>query len=323
MCTAVSWNAQYHYFGRNLDLEHGYRETVTITPRKYPFAFRMMPEITDHYAMIGIATVDNGYPLYYEATNEAGLSMAGLNFPGLAKYCSPSENRDNVASFELIPWFLGQCANVKQAQALIARLNITDQAFSPAYPPTPLHWILADKERSIVLETTKDGLRAFENPIGILTNSPSFDYHMYHLCDYLQISADAPLNRFCETLDLKPYSGGMGGMGLPGDYSSASRFVKAAFVKLNSTVPEEENACVSHFFRILGSVVMPRGTVRIGGKNEITRYSSCCNTHKGIYYYMTYDNPRIVGVNMHSVNLQGQKVVNYPLLATPDIHYQN
>ena len=91
MCTAAAFQNQDFYFGRNLDLDYSYHEEITITPRNYPFRFRYAETLSQHYAMIGMAYVADDYPLYYEATNEAGLSMAGLNFPGNADYIIPNQ----------------------------------------------------------------------------------------------------------------------------------------------------------------------------------------------------------------------------------------
>lgn len=324
MCTAVSWNGSCHYFGRNLDLEYAYRETVAITPRNYPFRFRHLPTMEQHYALIGIATVLDGYPLYYEATNEMGLSMAGLNFPGLAHYSEPSVGKDNVVSFEFIPWLLGQCKSVTEAEVLLKQINITSDAFREDLPPTPLHWLLADKDRSLTLEAMVDGLHIHSNPVGVLTNNPPFDYHLYHLRNYMKVSPSQAENLFSTDLDLKPYSNGMGGMGLPGDFSSASRFVRAAFVKLNSRRCPTEDQDVSQFFHILGTVAMPHGSVVMpNGAYEITRYTSCCNTDKGIYYYTTYDNFRITAVDLYGEDLSNDQVVTYPLRTAADFYRQN
>lgn len=324
MCTAISWNAGCHYFGRNLDLEYSYREAVTVTPRNFPFKFRMLPPRQNHYAIIGIATVELDYPLYYDAVNEKGLCMAGLNFPGLAVYRSQIPDRDNVASFELIPWLLGICSTVEEAENLLQNINITDTPFSDAFRPTPLHWIIADSSRCIILEPMKDGLHIHENPVGVLTNNPPFDFHLYHLRNHMQVSTAPAANLFSEKLNLTPYSNGMGGMGLPGDLSSASRFVRAAFVKLNSIGGNTEEEAVSQFFHILNAVAMPRGCVQMPeDQYEITLYSCCCNADLGIYYYTTYDNSRICAVDMGRENLDGSKLISYPLLHKPDFFLQN
>jgi choloylglycine hydrolase len=169
-----------------------------------------------------------------------------------------------------------------------------------------------------------DGLRIYDNPVGVLTNNPPFDFHIYNLRNYLNVSIDPAENRFSEHYDIQPYSNGMGGIGLPGDYSSASRFVKAAFVKLNSVSGDSEEECVGQFFRILSSVAMPRGCVRMEQDNyEITVYSCCCNTDKGIYYYTSYDHSRIIGVDMHRENLDGHCPVCYPIIKNQTIEIQN
>ena len=323
MCTAVSYRTKDHYFGRNLDLEYSYQETVTITPRRYPFDFRRMGKMEEHYAMIGMAYVSVGYPLYYDATNEHGLSMAGLNFPGNADYKPFCPGKDNVAPFELIPWILGQCATVAQAEVLLGRINLLNENFSGELPLSPLHWIFSDRERSITLESVKEGVRIYENPVGVLTNNPTFDYQLFNLNNFMRLSTRDPENTFGD-VELKPYSRCMGAMGLPGDLSSMSRFVRAAFVKLNSVSGETETESVSQFFHILKSVEMQRGCVELsGGLYDLTIYSSCCNTDRGIYYYSTYDNHRIYGVDMHREELDGREVVAYPLIRDQGIEMQN
>jgi choloylglycine hydrolase len=324
MCTAVSWRSKDHYFGRNLDLEFVCNESVTVTPRNFPFQFRNTQPQNTHYAIIGMATMMDGYPLYFDATNEKGLSMAGLNFPGNAVYPPARKDRTNVAPFEFIPWLLGQCADVIQARKLLLNVNLADIAFSKELPPTPLHWLIADRDQSIVVEPMADGIHIYENPVGVLTNNPPFDFHLHNLGLYLNVSAKQAVNRFSEHYPIAPWSSGMGGLGLPGDFSSASRFVKATFVKLNSLSGSSEEESVSQFFHILSSVAMPRGSVRMGEcQYEITRYSSCCNTDKGIYYYTTYENSQISAVDMTLEDLNGAQLICYPLMERPQILIQN
>ena len=324
MCTAATYKTKDHYFGRNLDLEYSYNESVTVTPRNFVLNFKKVPALEKHYAMIGMAAVMNSYPLYYEATNEKGLSMAGLNFPGNADYKPEAEGKDNVTPFEFIPWILGQCADVSEVRVLLERINLVDICFSPELPLATLHWIISDREESITVESVKDGLKVYDNPVGILTNNPTFDYHMTNLCNYMSLSSEAPVNSFSDKVKLETYSRGMGAMGLPGDLSSASRFVKAAFTKLNSLSGDSESASISQFFHILGSVAQQRGCVHMGdGKYEITIYSSCCNTDKGIYYYTTYENSQITGIDMHHENLDSALLISYPIITGQQIKMMN
>lgn len=324
MCTAITLKTKDHYFGRNMDYEFSYQETVTVTPRNFPFHFRKVNALLSHYAMIGIAYVVEDYPLYYDATNEKGLSIAGLNFPENAVYQPLAENKDNIAPFELIPWILGQCANVEEVKQLLGKMNPAKINFSEKLPASPLHWLISDSETAITLEAMADGLHIYENPVGVLTNNPPFDYQMFSLNNYMPLTKETPENTFSEELSLKTYSRGMGAMGLPGDLSSMSRFVKAAFTKMNSVSGASEEASVSQFFHVLKSVEQQRGCVHMGnGQYEITIYSSCCNTDKGIYYYTTYENSQITAVDMHRENLDAEKLVSYPLVDTQQIYYQN
>lgn len=323
MCTAVSYKTKDHYFGRNLDLYYSYNETVTVAPRKYPFVFRHMPEMSSHYAMIGMATVAEGYPLYYEATNEVGLSMAGLNFPENAVYFPYAEGKDNVASFEFIPWVLGQCGSVREVRELLGRLNVTCDSFSEGLPNSPLHWMISDRESSVTVESVADGLKVYDNPVGVLANNPPFDFHMLNIRNYMGVTASPPENRFSDVLDMKPFSLGMGSIGLPGDMSSPSRFVRAAFTKLNSVSDETEDDSLSQFFHILASVAQPRGCTGVDGKFEYTLYSSCCNTDTGVYYYTTYGNSRITAVDMKKCDPFGDVLASFPLVTESQVLWQN
>lgn len=324
MCTAISFTTKDHYFGRNLDLEYSYIETVTITPRNYPLLFRKKESLNTHYAMIGIAYVHNGYPLYYDATNEMGLSMAGLNFPGNADYKPEISEKDNITPFEFIPWILGQCSTVKDAKVLLDKINLLEEHYNNKLPLSPLHWMISDRESSITVESVKDGLKIYENPVGVLTNNPTFDMQLFHLNNYMNLSPQKPENRFSDKVKLTRYSNGMGALGMPGDWSSQSRFVKTAFTKLNSVCGTSEEESVSQFFHILGSVEHQRGCVDMGNNlYEITLYSSCCNTDKGIYYYRTYENSQITAVDMFRENLDKNKVITYPLIKEQQIKWQN
>lgn len=324
MCTAVTYRTKDHYFGRNLDLEYCYRETVAVMPRNYAFPYRKVKAPKEQYAMIGMAYVVDGVPLFYDATNERGLSMAGLNFPGNAVYLPEEKGKDNVAPFELIPWILGMCATVEEARVLLDRMCLVNIHFSEELPLSPLHWIIADRDESIVVEPLASGLKIYDNPVGVLTNNPTFDMHMMNLNNYRNLSPDTPSNTFAKELELQVYSRGMGALGLPGDLSSMSRFVRAAFVKMNSLSEAEEADSISQFFHILTAVEQQRGCVRIDEEHyEITYYSSCCNTDRGIYYYTTYDNRRITGVDMHAEDLESSELVIYPLRKGQDIFMQN
>lgn len=324
MCTAVTYKTKDFYFGRTLDYEFSYGDEIVTTPRKYPFHFRCAGEMQTHYAMIGMAHVAENYPLYHEAANEKGLCMAGLNFVGNAFFGKEEENKDKIAQFELIPWILGQCADIREARELLGKMTLVDTPFNENLPVADLHWIIADSNETITVEFVKEGVRIYDNPVGTLTNNPPFDEQMFQLNNYMGLSAKTPKNRFSDKLPLHTYSRGMGALGLPGDLSSQSRFIRASFVKMNSVSGDTEEESVSQFFHILGSVEQQRGCCELeNGEYEITLYTCCINADSGVYYYTTYGNHQITAVNMHRENLDGSMLIRYTPAQTEQFREQN
>jgi len=322
MCTALTLKSTNHYFGRNLDLEYSLGEQIVITPRNYSFDFKMLPSLKSHYAIIGVAKIVENYPLYYDATNEVGLSVAGLNFPDSAMYFKPDKNKENITPYEIIPYILGKFSKVSEVLDFLKKANIINIAFNEKYSLTPLHWIIADNERAITLESTKDGVNVYENTTGVLTNNPEFSMQMFNLNNYWHIRSKNPQKSFYDGLPFYSYSNGLGGLGLPGDFSSMSRFVRAVFAKLSYEEEYDVNP-IGQFFHILSYVEQVYGCVETPKGKECTVYSSCCDTDNGIYYYSTYQNRRICAVDMHKENLSSDSLIPYDMIRNQMIFYQN
>lgn len=265
MCTAIKYE---NYFGRNLDLWCRYDTKVIINRNgKYP--------------VMGMGIEANGYPLYFDAMNDRGLAMAGLNFPGNAVYFPLDKHRINLAPYELIPYIIGNFSTVDEVAKELCKVNILHRPFSEDVPLSPLHWMISDKTASIVLESTEKGLKIYQNPHHVLTNNPPFDIQSFNLNNYKRLS---PHSREGD------YSLGMGGLGIPGDLSSMSRFARADFHLKNSPAGLGYN----HLFHLLYSVAMPRGSVLTPeGSEEYTQYSCCCDLESNKYYYTEYDNLNI------------------------------
>lgn len=324
MCTAATYRTDDFYMGRTLDYEFSYGEEITVMPRNFPLSFRHGGGTDRHYAIIGMAHVADGYPMFYDAVNEKGLGMAGLNFAASARYSEPEDGKQNVAQFEFIPWVLSQFASLEQARSAIEKINLVGTTYDSRYPAAKMHWIIADKSGAITVEPTEGGLKIYDNAPGVLTNEPPFDMQLFNLNNYMRLSPKQPKNSFSDALDLGTYSRGMGGLGLPGDLSSMSRFVRAAFTKLNSLSESGEAESVGQFFHILGSVEQVRGCCEVAqDKYEITIYTSCFNADKGVYYYTTYNNRRITAVDMHRENLDSDSLARYPMLDKEDVLRQN
>ena len=323
MCTASNYITDNHYFGRNFDYEISYNERVTVTPRNYELKFRKIDDIKTHYAIIGIAAGIDEYPLYYDACNENGLAIAGLNFAGNAVYRQFEEDMVNITPFELIPYLLGTCSSVSEAREALGKINLVNINFADELPLSPLHWMISDEVEAIVVEPLADGLKVYDNPVGVLTNNPPFDKQLFYLNNYRGLSNKNPENTF--GVDLEEYSRGMGAIGLPGDLSSASRFAKVAFTRANSYSDNDEASSVGQFFHILGSVEQQNGCTFIDDPDlyEYTIYTSCYNTNRAILYYRTYHNSQITAVDLNRENLDSSDLINYMLINEEQFNFIN
>lgn len=324
MCTAFVLRKKAAYFGRNMDLDVPFGEQVVITPENYLFPLKNGQAYKTHLAMIGMAAAAGTYPLYAEAVNEAGLAGAGLNFPGSAVYHDAAEGADNITPYELIPWILGQARSVREARALLKRVNLLAVPFAPDMPLAPLHFIFADREETIVAEPMADGLHIYEDPYDVMTNNPPFPYHDWNMRGYRRLQTANGDSTFAPSYDMAPYAEGMGSMGLPGDPSSASRFVRTAFSLANAVCEDTEEACVTEAFHILDAAAMVQGTVRTAaGGLDITRYSCCVSMETGTYYYKTYWNNQITAVKLSSQLRQAKELTVYALRTRQQILEEN
>lgn len=314
MCTSIALTTKDTYTGRNLDLEYAFGEKVVITPRQFPLQFHKMPALETHQSIIGMASVAEGYPLYAEGVNESGVYLAGLNFPGNAHYPPEGGAGEALAPYELIPWLLGTCKTAAEAAEQMRRIPLLGVPFRPDMPLAPLHWHIADRRGAFVAEPMEDGVKVYPDPVGVLTNNPPFPFHRINLTQYRGLSAAQPDNTLDPALELPTFGQGMGAIGLPGDWSPASRYLRAAFCKRNSVCENSEESSVSQFFHLLDTVAMPRGAVRTPeGNCDITRYSCCINTATGTYYYKTYDNCAITAVALTEERRAGDRLLEFPL----------
>lgn len=324
MCTAIGFVSENFYFGRTLDYEISFGQKVVITQRNYPFKFYMEGKNNSHSAIIGAAAVVDNYPLYFEGANEEGLCVAALNFVGNAEYFEEKEGFYNIAQYEFIPWLLSNYKSVAEVEKVLDRVNITNKNFSAQMPAARLHWLIADKEKSITVESVKEGLKVYQNPLCVLSNNPPFEYQMFALNNYMHLSAEAPLDTFSPEIKLDRYSRGMGAIGLPGDNTSQSRFIRAAFVKSNTKKGENENERISAAFHIFSSVEQRLGcTVLDDGSLDKTIYTACINADKGVYYYTTYENHAISAVSLEGVEKDGDGLFIYDMEKNEQIIRQN
>ena len=329
MCTALTLRTKegYHLFGRNMDIEYGFNQSVALVPRNFSYENVVTDkEEKTRYAMMGMATVIENHPLFAEALNEKGLACAGLNFPGYTYWEEDMvEGKTNIPPYDLILWILSNFETVKEVKLALQDVNIVGKRFRDAIPLPTLHWIVSDKSGDcIVIEKTKEKLSVFDNKVGVLTNAPTFDWHITNLHQYMGESTTQPSNTKWSDQELSPLGQGMGGIGLPGDFSSPSRFVKTAFLRSNAVLGEGEYSGISEFFHILNSVAMVRGSVVTPNEqNDITQYTSCMCQEKGVYYYNTYNNNQINVIDMKKEDLDSPHIKVFPYQDKLAMHYEN
>lgn len=285
ICTAIAWK---NYFGRTLDYEVSFGEQVVFVPRRAALCFGQKPPLKSHFALLGMAAVRGGAPLFFDGMNERGLAMAGLQFAGFCAYFEGGE----IAPFEIIPWVLGQCADIGQARALLEGEVLCDRPFSADLPNAPLHWMIADEGGALILEQTAEGMRIYDAEEGVLTNSPPYPYHKLRLQEMQHLSADATAERR-----------GMGAIGLPGDYSSPSRFIRAAFIRAHL-----KGESMTDFFSMTENISVPRGCVRLPHGDAFTRYTSCCDLRRGIYSFTTHTDRAPRSLSFAERTLEGEQI---------------
>lgn len=290
MCTSITMNRGRALFGRNMDIDYSFGESAVNIPRNFPLIFKKTETLEKHYAFIGTAAVAENFPLYAEAMNENGLYIAALKFPENAYYNENETNgKINIAPYEIIPFILSKCRNLSEALSLLTECQIIAVPFSDDLPLSPLHWHIADRSGSLVLEKTREGMKIYHNPANVLTNNPPFPYHLENRVHFENLSPCNPENSKGAML-------GLGTVGLTGDFTPASRFARAHYLLRHTP---ENCGTISHFFHILDNTAIPKGAVVTpDGKYHFTSYSCCFDADTLEMHFKTYENTDIRTVKL-------------------------
>ena len=331
MCTSIAFNGASGalYFGRNLDWESGFGEVPVFAPRNWnctwafngdlsrndtPAATQGSQAASAHadapHAVLGIGIAAQNTPLYFDCMNEAGLTMGGLLFAGFAQYESePVDGKINVASYEFPLWVTRNFSTVDQVLEVLSKVAIIGAPVA-GMDPTPLHWMIADKNRCIVAEYTKHGMQIHNNPVNVLANQPTFDWHLENLRSYYMVSPDVPQAAQWGNTTLDAYGTGAGMRALPGDYYSTSRFVRAAYLNAHYPAVASEQENVTRLFRTLQGVSMIEGASRMkNGNFEKTIYTSGYSTETGSCYYATYSDFALKQCALGDFDAEGTELV--------------
>ncbi len=312
MCTAI----QTTYFdggvilGRNMDLPCEFNEAPISVPKG---------AADNRFAYLGIGVMIDGFPALCDGMNTAGLGACALNFLGYAQYEDVQNSAKlNLAPHEFIPYILGNFATVGEVKKALKDAEIVNRAINPYTPIATLHWMLADKSgAAIVVERTKNGLSVYDNPAYVLTNNPDFNWHLTNLNEYLKTTPEQPGSANWSDCTLTPLGVGGGTLGLPGDFSSVSRFVRAAYIRAHQPEHKRAELAVHHIFNVLGAVSIPRGAVlTIDRIQDQTIYTSAMDLKQNVYYYKTEFNSRITALRIEDTD----EITVYDYLNEPDIN---
>ncbi|MBF0580255.1 choloylglycine hydrolase family protein [Erysipelotrichaceae bacterium RD49] len=324
MCTGILYrNGKYSFFGRNLDLQYQLASNPTVCPRNYVLKYHHLGEMPHHSAIVGMAITGYGYPLFFEGINEYGVGAASLNFPNYGQYNTElEEGKKNVTSFELIPYLLCTCKNLEDVKKELADINLVADDFNEKVKSVPLHWIVADRTGSVIVERTATGLHVYDNELNVLTNAPDYPAQTVNLANYLNLTPGYPHNRMIPHLNVPVYSSGMGSDGLPGGLDSMSRFVRVAFMMNNSKAEESEEATLNQFFRIMQTVEQINGVnEEKGNLYEITNYTAGANLDTMDYYWTTYNNQQINAIHTKGLDLEQSELIVYPTQDQQNINW--
>ena len=307
MCTSIALTGEHFCFGRTLDLDREFGDGAVITPRNYVIHLRCGEIMRRHHAFIGMATVIDGYPLYADGMNECGVCIAALEFNGNAYYPPLAHRaRRGIAPFEVIPYLLGRCATLDEVREELEKVSIVDVPFNDEVPNSALHWHIADKKGSLVLESTENGIHVYENPFGTLSNNPPFPFHRDNCSLYLNSTNESVKDS--GVISGKVFCSGVMGRGIPGDYTSPSRFVRAAW--LNKYISYNNGEGVEAVLAILGAVAPLRGTVTSeNGKEHYTRYTCAMDPCSLSYVYKKALNEDAHTVYMKKESLDDETLI--------------
>lgn len=329
MCTGLALETKdgLHLFGRNMDIEYSFNQSIIFIPRNFKCVNKSnKKELTTKYAVLGMGTIFDDYPTFADGMNEKGLGCAGLNFPVYVSYSKEDiEGKTNIPVYNFLLWVLANFSSVEEVKEALKNANIVDIPISENIPNTTLHWMISDiTGKSIVVEQTKEKLNVFDNNIGVLTNSPTFDWHVANLNQYVGLRYNQVPEFKLGDQSLTALGQGTGLVGLPGDFTPASRFIRVAFLRDAMIKNDKDSIDLIEFFHILNNVAMVRGSIRtVEEKSDLTQYTSCMCLEKGIYYYNTYENNQINAIDMNKENLDGNEIKTYKYNKTLSINHVN
>lgn len=320
-------------YARTMEYAVDLHAGVTVAPKGTPFV-GTLPDGTQKglafpakYGFIGVNSF--GIPVNIDGINEKGLVAGGLLFPGFAAYQPfvPGEAAKTIAQFDVVNWLLSQFATVAEVKKGLAGVRICQgpsTAQGVTIGPLPLHYTVHDASgESIVIEHVGGQLKVHDNPIGVLTNSPDFDWMRIYLSNFVNLSAVNASPKDLSGFKIDPTGQGSGMLGLPGDFTPPSRFLRMVALSQSAAPATGPEAGLNLAMTIINNVDIPLGTVRdvsaASVERDVTQWVAAADTARGRYCFRTYENKNWRCVNVQEALAKaGQTVLNIPMNTPAD-----
>jgi len=322
MCTGVRLIAENGsvFYGRTLEFGQSLKSEINIIPRNYAFTGTAPSGKSEglqwisRYAVVGANAL--GIIGAIDGVNEKGLAGGLFYFPGYAEFqeVSPEQAKNSIASWELLSWILTTCATVAEVRAALPSIKVNKAALPQWGAEIPVHAVMHDTAgNSLVIEYVKGQLIMHDNPLGVITNSPSFDWHITNLKNYVHLSALNAEKNDLGSLTLTPFGQGSGMLGLPGDFTPPARFVRAAFFSHMAVPTKTIDQARNMLFHILDLFNIPLGVVGQASQGKIfydhTQWTSGIDLTNKKYYWHTYENRNLQMVDLMAADLDAKKPV--------------
>lgn len=303
MCTAITLQSiqRENFFGRTMDFSYPIEPGLYVIPKNYEwYSLITMKKCIDRYSFIGIGQEAGGMLGFFDGVNERGFAAAVLYFPGYAYYDLPIKNKEPIASLDFLHYILGCCGSVAELNALLENICIVGIPDPVTQTAAPLHWIATDRSGTcVVIEQTKIGLKIISNSVGVMANSPDFQWHMTNLRNYMNVSITQQKEVYWENISLTPFGQASGTINLPGGFTSPERFVRTVFLKTHVEASKSRLEAIMACFHIMNSVSIPQGIVLTDrGTYDYTKYTAFMNTNTCEYYFKTYENNQIITASL-------------------------
>ena len=330
-CTSFLLKTLNNYFVYGRTCEWGLFDAqadLVLTPRNYTTTSDLGYGVKGMTwkAKYGYVAINGlGLPYYLDGMNETGLTVGGLYLPWFSQYqpLTKKHSKKSIHNFEMVGYLLGTFQSVAEIKRELPKIYVvTNQELSDKiHAPMPLHYVVTDKTgASIVIEYTGSQLHIYDNTTGIMTNSPDYNWHLTNLRNYTQLNpyAAGPSDRMLSGINFSPLSSGYGMAGLPGDYSSPSRFVRAFFYTHTSLPLKNVDDAINQASRILNNFDYPKGIVRSGESEKnfnlsYTQWSVIGDIKNKTYYWWTEWNRQMRKVDLKKINFTGTVRIKKPL----------